>query len=200
LSCRADTKIEFDSGNLKVILIERFFDFLVQLYFASLPTTAPFPGFRSATGDPAIDASAECLTPLHEIEVVLLPFHAAISEGFEVVMVGPAIVRAIDPDKAALRSGKVVGMLKERMGFNGLVRADDLDAQATMRGDDLESVAIDALNAGCDFLLLADQGTHVPDLAKAIVAAVENGKICRDALALSASKVRSLAQSYRINR
>jgi hypothetical protein len=46
------------------------------------------------------------------------------------------------------------------LGFDGIVMADDLDSMATMRGDSVAAVAIDALNAGCDFLLLADTGTN----------------------------------------
>jgi beta-N-acetylhexosaminidase len=53
----------------------------------------------------------------------------------------------------------VVEMLKETLGFGGVFMADDLDSMATMRGDSVAAVAIDALNAGCDFLLLAETGT-----------------------------------------
>lgn len=157
-------------------------------------TAKHFPGFRSVTGDPAIDPSAECLTDATAIETGLLPFRSAIAAGVDVVMVGPAIVRALDPLKAALRSAAVVRRLTQDLGFKGLVMADDLDSQATMRGDSVAEVAIDALNAGCDFLLLADIGTQVLDIAAAIEAAVVDGRVARARLAHSASKVRALAQ------
>lgn len=157
-------------------------------------TAKHFSGFRSITGDPAIDPAAACLTEAAAIEAGLLPFRRAIAAGVDVVMVGPAIVRAIDPGKAALRSAAVVRRLTQDLGFTGLVMADDLDSQATMRGDSVAEVAIDALNAGCDFLLLADIGPQVPQIAAAIEAAVTSGRVSRDRLALSAAKVRALAQ------
>lgn len=159
-------------------------------------TAKHFPGFRSTTGDPAIEAAAECLTGAEALEAGLLPFRQAIAAGVEVVMVGPAIVRAIDPARAALRSAAVVGKLTGDLGFKGLVMADDLDSQATMRGDSVATVAIEALNAGCDFLLLADIGTQVTDIAGAIATAAQTGQVAAEALARSAAKVRALARAY----
>lgn len=159
-------------------------------------TAKHFPGFRSVTGDPATDPRAECLTSREGLDPGLLPFRAAIAAGVEVVMVGPAIVRAIDPQRAALRSAPVVGMLTQDLGFAGVVMADDLDSQATMRGDSVAQVALEALNAGCDFLLLADQGSQIDGVARAIEAAAASGRISAEGLARSAAKVRSLADRY----
>ena len=160
-------------------------------------TVKHFPGFRSTTGDPAIDPSAVSLTPAHEVEAGLVPFRSAIAAGVELVMVGPAPVVALDPHKAALRSRTVVQKLKTELGFNGVVMADDLDSQATMRGDSVEEVALDALNAGCDYLLLADVGDQVDRIAQAIEFAAGTGRISEEALARSAQKVRDLAEKYR---
>ena len=156
-------------------------------------TAKHFPGFRSVTADPAIDATAVSLTELSAVEAGLAPFRAAIAADVDVIMVGPAIVRAMDPAKAALRSTEVVRRLTQGLGFRGVVMADDLDSQATMRGDSVAEVAIDALNAGCDFLLLADIGTQVTEIAGVIEAAARSGQISAEALARSAAKVRALA-------
>ncbi|MES2434897.1 MAG: glycoside hydrolase family 3 N-terminal domain-containing protein [Pseudomonadota bacterium] len=155
-----------------------------------------FPGFSMTTADPAIDAAALCLTDAADIEAGLLPFRAAIAAGVEMIMVGPAIVAALDDQKAALRSVKVVQKLKRELGFTGIVMADDLDSQATMRGDTVAQVAIDALNAGCDFLLLADIGSQLQDVSVAIISAANAGHISAEALSLSADKVRALAAKY----
>jgi beta-N-acetylhexosaminidase len=156
-------------------------------------TAKHFPGFRSVTADPAVDPSAECLTGLAALEAGLAPFRAVIAADVDVVMVGPAIVRALDRTTAALRSAHVVRRLTQGLGFRGVVMADDLDSQAVMRGDSVAQVAIDALAAGCDFLLLADTGSQLADVAQAIEAAVGSGKLSADGLARSAQKVRDLA-------
>lgn len=155
-----------------------------------------FPGFSSTTADPAIDASALCLADAVGIAAGLAPFRAAIAAGVEMIMVGPAIVTALDDQKAALRSVKVVQKLKQELGFTGIVMADDLDSQATMRGDSVAQVAIDALNAGCDFLLLADIGNQLQDISNAIIVAANTGHISAEALSISADKVRALAEKY----
>lgn len=155
-----------------------------------------FPGFSATTADPAIDPSALCLADAATLEAGLEPFRAAIAAGVEMIMVGPAIVRHLDEGKPALRSSKVVRKLKDALGFPGVVMADDLDSQATMRGDSVAEVALDALTAGCDFLLLADVGTQVEDIAQAIIAAANTGRISAEALAASADKVRALATRY----
>lgn len=155
-----------------------------------------FPGFSTTTADPAIDATAVCPTDAAAIEAGLSPFREAIAAGVEMLMVGPAIVTELDESKAALRSAKVVQKLKGALGFPGIVMADDLDSQATMRGDSVAEVALDALNAGCDFLLLADVGTQLDDIAKAIISAANAGRISAAALDVSANKVRALARKY----
>ena len=97
---------------------------------------------------------------------------------------------------AALRSQKVVGKLRADLGFQGIIMADDLDSQATMRGDPVAEVAIDALNAGCHFLLLADTGSQLDDVAAAIETAAQSGRLSAEALSASADRVRALARDY----
>ena len=159
-------------------------------------TAKHFPGFHNILRDPAIDANAMVTEPRETYAQNFIPFRKAIEAEVEMVMVGPAISSAIDPDLAALRSPKVVDILTSDLGFQGVVMADDLDSKATMRDDSLEQVAIDALNAGCDFLLLADIDTQLSDIASAIASAASSGCISRDALAISANKVRALAGTY----
>ncbi|MER9417948.1 glycoside hydrolase family 3 protein [Mesorhizobium sp. M0306] len=159
-----------------------------------------FPGYSTITGDPAVDAGAVNPLALSDVEVGLAPFRAAIAAEVEMIMVGPAIVTAYDQAKAALRSKTVVRMLKETLGFDGVVMADDLDSMATMRGDSVAAVAIDALNAGCDFLLLADTGSQLDEIADAIETATRSGTISAEALAKSANKVRHLSRKYEMRK
>lgn len=159
-------------------------------------TAKHFPGFRSVTGDPATNRRAVSLTSITAVEAGLVPFRAVISAGVEAMMVGPAIVAALDDRKPALRSTPVVRKLRRDLGFSGVVMADDLDAQATLLGDDLATVAVEALNAGCDHLLLADIGQNVERVAEAIVDAVRQGALSAERLAQAADKVRGLARRY----
>ncbi|MGO4855430.1 glycoside hydrolase family 3 N-terminal domain-containing protein [Phaeovulum sp. W22_SRMD_FR3] len=159
-------------------------------------TVKHFPGFGTTTGDPALEATAVNPLDLASLEAAYPAFRAPISAGSEMVMVGPAIVQALDPERAALRSAEIIALLREGFGFTGVVMADDLDSSATMRGDPVPQVAIEALAAGCDYLLLADVGNQLDEVAAAIVAAAEAGVISAEALAASAARVRDLALRY----
>lgn len=159
-------------------------------------TAKHFPGYATTTGDPAIDPQAVTLQSRQELEMNFQPFRSAIAAGVEMIMVGPAIVSALDPHKAALRSPIVIDLLKKDLGFNGIVMADDLDALAVLRGDSVETAAIDALNAGCDLLLLADTGGQLRQVSDAIASAVDQGALDRAVLASAAQKVRALASAY----
>lgn len=159
-------------------------------------TVKHFPGFGAMTADPAIVEDAINPLSLAEIEAGFPAFQLPISAGAEMVMVGPAAVRAIDAEKPSLRSASTISLLRNRFGFSGVVMADDLDAKAAMRGATIHQVAIDALTAGCDLLLLADIGQHLDEVANAIVSAVQQGLVSATGLALSAQKVRDLAHRY----
>lgn len=155
-----------------------------------------FPGYRSTTGDPAIDADAICDASIEEIEAGWVAFQAAIDAGTEMMMVGPAPVPALGEAQAALRSAPVIGKLVETLGFGGIVMADDLDSKATLRGAEVASVAIEAINAGCHYLLLADTASQLGDVANALVEAVRNGDVAEDVLAVAADRVRKVADRY----
>ncbi|NEY92067.1 glycoside hydrolase family 3 N-terminal domain-containing protein [Tabrizicola oligotrophica] len=159
-------------------------------------TVKHFPGFGATTGDPATDAETVNPLALQDVEAGLIAFEAPIRAGAELVMVGPAIVSALDASKAALRSGTVIALLRQRMGFAGVIMADDLDSAATLQGSTVAEVAVDALSAGCDLLLLADIDDQLDQVAAAIAAAARNGRISAEALAVSAQKVRALADRY----
>lgn len=155
-----------------------------------------FPGFSVVTGDPAIDAAAVCPADSATLSAGLETFRAAVDAGVAMMMVGPAIVTTLDDRAAALRSRKIVAMLKDDLQFKGIVMSDDLDAAATLRGDTVATTAIGALKAGCDLLMLADIGRQLEDVVAAIVACVDANEISAAALAASAAKVRALAVRY----
>ncbi|MFJ5551390.1 glycoside hydrolase family 3 protein [Streptomyces sp. NPDC093225] len=104
------------------------------------------------------------------------PFRAAVAAGVDVVMTAHIVFPALDPsgDPATLSRPIVTGVLRERLGFRGVVVTDALDMAGVRQkyGDD--RVPVLALKAGCDQLL------NPPDLALAqrgVLAAVRDGEI-----------------------
>ena len=111
-------------------------------------------------------------------------------------MVGPAIVEVFDNEKPASRSPAIISMLRSKFGFKGVVMSDDLDSRATMRDSTIEQVAIDALKAGSDFLLLAAINQQLERVTDAIYRAVEEGDLSEERLHEAGAKVRALVNKY----
>jgi beta-N-acetylhexosaminidase len=153
-----------------------------------------FPGYSDLGGDPAItDVALE----LDEATVWerAAPFAKAIEAGVKAVMMGPARVKALDEHNGVLASPTAIRALKRKFNFSGVVVTDDIDAPATLRGGSLDDIAVKALAAGADLLLLAN-GDHLPELCAKIAEAVRNGRLSVERLLEAASRIRSMAASH----
>lgn len=159
-------------------------------------TAKHFPGFHNIALDPAIESGAVVTESASSFEPGFIPFSDAIGNGVEIIMVGPAIVTAFDEENPASTSPKVIGMLRNEFGFEGVVMSDDLDSRATMRDRTVAEVAIDALNAGSDYLLLAAIDDQLERVVDAICRAVENGELAEERLSEAGARVRALAKKY----
>lgn len=116
-----------------------------------------FPGL----GKTAVDPHHELPTidiDLEEMDSVNLPpFRAAIDAGVCAVMTSHAVYPAIDPEVPATLSRKIVTeLLREEMGFQGLVITDDLEMGAIARGWGVPGGAAAAFEAGADILLVCE--------------------------------------------
>ena len=159
-------------------------------------TAKHFPGYGVIERDPAVDPDARNREPQHSFQNSLVPFIDAIDNGVEIVMTGPAVVESFDPVKPASLSSAIISVLRDDLGFEGVVMSDDLDTKAISRGQPVSKAAVEALKAGSDYLLLADIDDHINQVVSAIVAAVESGDLAEDRLENAATKIRYLAAKY----
>jgi beta-N-acetylhexosaminidase len=92
-------------------------------------------------------------------------------------MVGHLVVRAVDPDTPATLSPAVVGgLLRDTMGFDGLVVSDALEMGAIASTLSLPAAAERALAAGVDQLTLSGPGA-VPAILDHLGRAVASGRL-----------------------
>ncbi len=159
-------------------------------------TAKHFPGYADIPLDPAMESGARCGVPMAELEAAYAPFAEAIAGGVSLVMTGPAIVDALDAENAASLSSAVIHVLREKLGFEGVILSDDLDAPAVLRGGSVPDAALQALNAGADLLLLADTGDQIEQVARTIAQAVATGQLAEERLSRAADKVRALCRQY----
>ncbi|MFD5747177.1 glycoside hydrolase family 3 protein [Streptomyces sp. NPDC127033] len=156
-----------------------------------------FPGHGDTAVDshhalPRIDVD---LDTLHARE--LLPFRAAIAAGSRSVMSAHILLPALDPERPATLSPRILtGLLREELGFQGPIVTDGMEMQAIASVYGIERGSVLAIAAGADAICvgggLADEGT-VLRLRDALVAAVRNGELPEERLADAAARVRALA-------
>jgi beta-N-acetylhexosaminidase len=143
------------------------------------PVGKHFPGHGATTVDshrrlPVVDATMARLQARD-----LAPFRAAIAAGLGAVMVGHLLVRAVDPRTPATLSPAVVGgLLRERMGFGGLVVSDALEMGAIAGTVPLPVAAERAVTAGVDQLVLSGH-TAVPAVLGHLERAVAAGRLSK---------------------
>lgn len=103
----------------------------------------------------------------------LLPFAAGIEAGADCVLVAHNIVPCVDAEKPASLSPAWHELLREKLGFEGVIITDDLGMGAVSDYTDNASAAVEAVLAGNDMLCCSDYAAQYP----AALAAVQSGEI-----------------------
>ncbi|MGX1133032.1 beta-N-acetylhexosaminidase [Streptomyces glaucescens] len=159
--------------------------------------TKHFPGHGDTAVDshhalPRIDADPAVLGDRE-----LAPFRAAIAAGTRAVMSAHILVPALDPDRPATLSTRILtDLLRGELGYDGLIVTDGMEMQAIAATYGIERGSVLAVAAGADAICvgggLADDET-VRRLRDALVTAVRSGELPEERLADAAERVRGLA-------
>ncbi|MGW5094838.1 glycoside hydrolase family 3 protein [Streptomyces nodosus] len=160
--------------------------------------TKHFPGHGDTAVDshhamPRIDADPEVLQ-----ERELAPFRAAVEAGTRAVMSAHILVPALDPDRPATLSRRILTeLLRGELGYDGLIVTDGMEMRAIADTHGIERGSVLAVAAGADAICvgggLADDET-VRRLRDALVSAVRSGELAEERLAEAAERVRALAR------
>src|SRR5216684_6827625 len=167
-----------------------------------LVTAKHFPGH----GDTATDSHlgvAQVTGDRARLEAVELPpFKHAIEAGVDAVMVAHVTVPALDsePNRVATTSRAIVtGLLKEDMGFKGIVVTDALDMAGLTRlyAKDIGRAAVESFKAGNDLLIIP---ANLDASYRSVLQAVQSGEISRPRLDQSVRKILELKASLGLNK
>ncbi|HQR18267.1 MAG TPA: glycoside hydrolase family 3 N-terminal domain-containing protein [Gemmatimonadales bacterium] len=157
-----------------------------------LATAKHFPGHGDTGTDShiALPVVDQPWTRLDSVELV--PFRAAIKSRVAAVMSAHIALPGIDSGRvrpATLTPSLLTGLLRDSLGFDGLVVTDALDMGAVVKEYGVGEAAVLALLAGADLLLQpADPGAAID----AVVAAVEQGRVTQARLDASVRRVLEL--------
>lgn len=154
-----------------------------------------FPGIGAAAGDShegaiTIEATNE------ELEAVdLVPFRAAIESGVPMIMVGHVSLPNIvgDSTPAPLSSAVVQGMLRDSLGYTGIIVTDSLSMGAITDYYAPAEAAVAALKAGCDIPLMPER---LDEAYQGVLSAVQVGELTEERLDESLTRILTAKQEY----
>ena len=172
-----------------------------------IPVVKHFPGHGDTSVDshvalPVVDKSLEELW-----QSELVPFNMTLNQedyfgaqagpSAPAVMVAHILLSQVDPDYPASLSHRVVtGLLREEMGFDGVVCTDDLTMGAVSNTYGMGEAAVLAVEAGCDLLLVCHGADNLTAARDALLEAADSGRLSPERLDESVKRILSLKVEY----
>jgi beta-N-acetylhexosaminidase len=161
-----------------------------------------FPGH----GDTATDSHLELPIVEHPPDrlraVEFVPFKAAIDADVAFIMTAHVLAVALDDTRPATLSRRIItDILREELGFNGVIVSDDLEMKAIANTMKPSEAAVAAIAAGCDAVLMCGTGSHT-DIAvqaealEALIHAVEQEQIPLKQVEASLQRNRKAKQRF----
>lgn len=164
--------------------------------FGIITSLKHFPGHGSSNHDSHLGLSDVTLT---WSESELKPYEQLIrNTAADSIMTAHIINKNIDPDWPATLSEKIIqGILRQQLGFDGVVFSDDMQMGAIVDNYGFEDAIVRAINAGCDILIFSNNGTvydeTIPYRAKdAILKAVRDERISRNRIEQAAARIQKM--------
>ena len=154
-----------------------------------------FPGHGDSSADSHYGA-VYIYKPLADIKAEeCLPFASGINAGADCVMMGHLIVSELGDEPALFSKTLIQDVLRGELGFNGIVMTDSLQMKAMTDHYGVSDIAVKAVDAGCDILLMP---SDVPFTVKAIEDAVASGQIPEVRIDQSVRRIIALKVKYGI--
>lgn len=159
-------------------------------FSGAIATAKHFPGHGDTDVDSHLELPRIGATRARLDSVELVPFRALIREGIGSVMIAHLEVPAVQEGREALPStlspSVVEGLLRNELGFQGLIVTDAMDMGALVKNFGSDSAAVRAVEAGVDILLILPDEDGAVD---AIKNAVRTGRIGEERINRSVRKI-----------
>jgi len=158
-----------------------------------LATAKHFPGHGETAADSHRTLPESPQSPERWRAVEFVPFRRAIQAGVPVVMVAHLACPALDPGSPSSLSRRIItGILRDELGYDGVVASDDLTMEAIAERLDPGEAAVRFLEAGGDLALICHDPERQRAALAAVEAAVEAGRLSEARLAASLGRIRRL--------
>ena len=156
-----------------------------------------FPGHGDTDQDShfALPILSHGLDRLRSVELV--PFQAAIRAGVAAIMTAHIRFDAVDASVPATLSRSIInGILREELGFQGVVISDDLEMQGISDSYTTSQASLHAVQAGVDMVLCCHSFDRQMESLSALASAIENGSISRELVTQSQERMKLLFDQF----
>jgi beta-N-acetylhexosaminidase len=156
-----------------------------------------FPGHGDTSTDshlelPTVHASRKRLE-----EIELQPFRYAIDHGLQAMMTAHVHYPALDPTYPATLSSTILsGLLRQQLGFSGVILSDDLEMRAILDHATVGNAAIRSLQAGADMLLICKSRVLATETFQALRHAVTSQQLDAAQVEASLARIRAVKQQF----
>jgi beta-N-acetylhexosaminidase len=156
-------------------------------------TAKHFPGLGAATVN-TDDGPSTVRAPVRRD---LVPFRAAVAEAVPLVMLSHASYPALDARRIASQSRSIVtGLLRRRLGFQGVIVTDSLEAAAVLARSGIADAAERSIRAGADLILMTGSASW-NDVYPRLLAKARSDRVFRKRVRESAARVLALKRALR---
>ena len=158
-----------------------------------------FPGHGDTHADSHHELPVVDHDPARLRRIELFPFAAAARAGIDAIMTAHVLFPALDPDRPATLSPRILGdVLRGELGFRGVVVSDDLGMKAVADRYPIEELAVSCVAAGCDVLLVREPAARQVAAFEALVHAAEADSALRARVEESAARVAALKAACQV--
>ncbi|WP_020615690.1 beta-N-acetylhexosaminidase [Paenibacillus daejeonensis] len=164
-----------------------------------IPVVKHFPGH----GDTDVDSHLD-LPVIHKSQeelkkFELKPFEAAVESQADAVMVAHLLIPDLDETYPASLSRAIINdLLREEMGYEGVIMTDDLTMKGITKHRTVGEAAVLSLQAGSDIVLIGHHHGQQAEVMEALKASLDNGQLSLSEIDAKAARVLRLKQAFQL--
>lgn len=165
-------------------------------------TAKHFPGHGDTSVDSHLGLPVVEKGPEELVEWELIPFMSAVKKGIPCIMTSHILFPALEPEKIPATMSKAIltGLLREELGFQGVIITDCLEMGAIKENYGTVNAAVMAVKAGAELLCISHTAELVMQAVRQLEEAVQKGEIPMEQIDRAVEHILKLKELYKINK